>query len=408
MFEAFSKPLKTKIERIALISDVALGFGSPDISAMIDGLCEHFGAEGLLLQPDEVTKPFIDLEFQSNVRSVRILSNLPSWLNSWRWHFFREAGRELNRFKPDIVIAVGPTGYGASLALKHKPSLVLYYMLEMVSENPVYKELHMRGKGHIDCFLVPEVERFGIDFSAVAWKKDVPFERMALSASIDYPRPMISKSADQRNGKFIYFGSLHRKDTLLDGMLTSELDDVEIDFAGRPLGSEADRAKIAPRIASTPGKSYLGQLVPGALMNALPNYNFSLVTWRPEGSVARWHLPATKLYHSILAGVPVIAVPNPLNCFFINKYGIGLLLEDATNKSIISGLKAANAMIGTHEYHAMVERCKNLAEGDFAWSRQIRKIANLIQTTLNIKAEKIAQRRFGAKPSKTTDLEAAQ
>ncbi len=380
------------VRRIAVISDSALGFGSPDIAGLCDGLCEYFGAEGLLVQPDDLNRPMVDLTFKANVRSLRLFSILPTYTRSWRWSYFRLAAQAVDKFKPDIVVAVGPNGYGVTCALKRQPKLLVYYMLEMATTEPLYKEIHQAGNGHIDCYILPEVERHDYDFGQLYWKKDGPFERILLSAPIDYPNPIRPIPISRRNGKMIYFGHIHPEETLLDNLLTPELDAYPMDFFGRIGGS--DRAAIATRIAAAPGKTYRGLVTPPELAAVLPQYNYSLVTWKPEGSIARYHLPATKLYHSVLAGVPLIAVPNPLNSYYINRYGIGVLMRSATRDAFNTAIRQAAEMIGTDAYKEMVDRCLKTANGPFLWSEQVRRCARLVERQLDKKWDKLT----GAKP----------
>ena len=77
-----SKEKFGRVRKIAVVSDSALGFGSPDILGLCDGLCEHFGAEGLLIQPDDLNRPLVELNFKANVRSLRIFSLLPTYARS--------------------------------------------------------------------------------------------------------------------------------------------------------------------------------------------------------------------------------------------------------------------------------------------------------------------------------------
>lgn len=373
-----------KIERIAVISDSALGFGSPDIIGLADGLCAHFGAKGILVQPDDLNRPLVDIQFTADVRSIRLFSDLPTYTRSWRWNFFRLAARAVDDFKPDLVVVVGPNGYGASRALRFRPKLLVYYMLEMATTEPLYADLHKHyGNGDVDAYIIPDIERHNIDFGNLNWRKDIDFEGIYLTAPINYPVPIKPRPADDRNGKMIYFGHIHPEETLLDNMLTPQLNDCEIEFFGR-IG-DADRGVIANRIASTPGKAYRGLQTPEDLADTLPQFNFSLVTWKPEGNIARFHLPATKLYHSVLAGVPIIAVPNPLNAYFIQKLGIGLLMDGWSRRSFIDTLQQARAMIGTDAYRAMVDRCRVAAEKEFSWQRQVDRCAALVERSMQRK-----------------------
>lgn len=388
----------SNIERIAVISDSALGFGSPDIQGLADGLCKRFKAKGLLIQPDDINRPLIKLDFEADIRSTRVYSLLPTYTRSWRWDFFRQAGRLIDQFKPQLVVAVGPNGYGATRAMRHKPRILCYYMLEMVTHEPLFANLHeVGGNANIDCYIIPDAERFNIDFKYLNWKKDVPVDRIFLTAPIDYPRPMRSRSAEERNGKFIYFGSIHPTETLLDSMISPDFDDVPIDFYGRISGS--NRADVVNRISATPNKYYGGLAPPQELVDLLPQYNYSLVTWLPEGSVARYYLPATKLYHSIMAGVPVIAVSNPFNAYFIERYKCGLLLESWHKSSLQKTFQAAGEMRETDAYRTMVDNCKKLAEGAFNWESQVDRAENLVRTTLSKKW----QRRYGKNKAATND-----
>lgn len=385
----------TKIERIAVISDSALGFGSPDIIGLTDGLCKRFGAQGLLVQPDDINRPIVKLEFEADVKSLRLYSILPTYTQSWRWHFFRQAAKAVDDFKADVVIVVGPNGYGASRALKRRPKLLVYYMLEMITHEPLYADLHERGNDDIDCYIVPDIERHDIDFGALKWKKDVPIERILLTAAIDYPRPLQPLAHDKRNGALLYFGSIHPEETLLDNLLIPEFDETPIDFFGRISGS--NRAAVVNRITVTPEKTYGGLLSPSELAETLPRYLYSLVTWKPIGSVARYHLPATKLYHSVLAGVPVIAVPNPLNSYWIRKAGVGILLDSWNRAAFVSGLKSAIEMAGTDAYRQMVDNCRKVSEGEFLWSVQVERAAALIDRQIHKKwAQLYARKRRGA------------
>lgn len=390
----FSQAEFKTIRRVAVISDSALGFGSPDINALADGLCARFGAEGLLVQPDDINRPIVDLKFTRNVRSVRLFSILPTYTKSWRWLFFRRAAQEVDRFKPDLVVAVGPNGYGAAMAMRHKPRIMAYYMLEMATNDPLFAELHQLGVDRFDCFVIPDIERHVIDFTNMKWPKDVMFERILLTAPIDYPNKFKILPAGQRKKNFIYFGSIHPEETLLDSLIMPEMDPYNIEFYGRISG--VDRAAVADRISASPNKSYGGLLTPEEMAAALPEFRYSIVSWKPEGAVARYHLPATKLYHSILAGVPVIAVPNPLNSYWIGLLGCGILLDGWSRAAFVKGFRQALEMVGTEAYRVMVENCRAAAEGELVWETQVDRVAALISRTLDKKWIKRTRRRSAA------------
>jgi len=381
-----SKEKFGRVRKIAVVSDSALGFGSPDILGLCDGLCEHFGAEGLLIQPDDLNRPLVELNFKANVRSLRIFSLLPTYARSWRWSYFQQAGKALDKFQPDLVVAVGPNGYGGALAMRWKPKCMVYYMLEMATHELLYARLHEYGNARFDAYIVPDTERHAIDFGNLRWKKDVLVEPILLTAPIDYPNPLVPRPWDKRNGQMIYFGHIHPEETLLENMLGPELDDYLIEFYGRVGGSE--RAAVANRIASTPGKVYRGLATPEELAEVLPQFSYSLVTWKPVGHIGRYHLPATKLYHSVLAGVPVIAVPNPLNTYFIRRFGVGILMSSWSRRAFEEAISKAMQMVGTDAYREMVENCRKASETVFQWDRQVARAAALIEKALAKKWER--------------------
>lgn len=381
-----SKEAFSKVRKIAVVSDSALGFGSPDILGLCDGLCEHFGAEGLLIQPDDLNRPLVDLRFRANVRSLRVYSLLPTYTRSWRWSYFQQAGKALDKFQPDLVIAVGPNGYGGAMAMRWKPKCMVYYMLEMATIEELYARLHEYGNSRFDAYIVPDIERHAIDFGNLRWKKDVLVEPILLTAPIDYPDPLTPRAWNERNGKMIYFGHIHPEETLVDNLLSPELDDYPMEFFGRIGGSE--RAAIANRIASTPNKVYRGLATPPELAETLPQFAYSLVTWKPVGHVGRYHLPATKLYHSVLAGVPVIAVPNPLNTYYIRRLGVGILMDTWNRRAFNDAIAKAMATIGTDAYREMVDNCRKASETLFRWDKQVARAAALVKKALVKKWER--------------------
>lgn len=215
-----------------------LVFGSPDILGLCDGLCEHFGAEGLLIQPDDLNRPLVELNFKANVRSLRIFSLLPTYARSWRWSYFQQAGKALDKF---------PGGYRRGRRPErirrrtgHALEAQVHGLLHARTGNAwlLYARLHEYGNARFDAYIVHDTERHAIDFNNLRWKKDVLVEPILLTAPIDYPNPLVPRPWNKRNGQMIYFGHIHPEETLLENMLGPELDDYPIKILRARQGAE--------------------------------------------------------------------------------------------------------------------------------------------------------------------------
>lgn len=360
-------------KRVAVISDVSTGYGTPQILSLAQSMAKTWGAETLLLEPDEPDRPLVHLDAAKGVGLHRIYTASHPYSASGSTEFNVAAQVVLEKFKPDLLVFAAFLGSPVILKLKHKPSLIIYYGIEH-TDNLFLKEQKLFNlvSERIDIGIFCEENRALLDRPRLGLEKKPSV--ILYNGSLVSPSPL---SAKKRNKKFFYGGLIDPQRTFGDWFLDGPLDDYTIDMYGPIRGFNDVSASLRNLYERGSLVSYKGHVATGEpYFDLLKNYNYSIVIWVPDRESTLYAAP-NKFFDAIAAGVPPIVAPHPMCVKIVERYQCGLVMNAWTHDGIRSALDKALSIVGTSQYARMVEGCKR-AQVDLNWDAQFSKLKKSI------------------------------
>jgi hypothetical protein len=362
--------------RIIGISDVSLGYGSPEIPALFDVICERAGAQGLLLEPDEPDRPRSGLASRRPFLVERISSVLPSTTTAWRREFLRAARLRIEREHPDTLVIFGGANFLLLPSLRQRPRTVIYHAYEQIADlGPDDLNAHAAYLPDVDLVISPEPRRLAHDCSLLGvWPRKV----ISILNSADNVEPGLveRQRASDRNGRFLWSGALHRKRTFADYLWSDQLSAFGIDIFGRISDPETEVVKSA--IAGRPNLDWRGVRDGAELSAARARSAFSLVWWNPANSFGHLHLASNRFFSSIAAGVPPVCGPHPQCTTIARRYDCGIVLDDWSLDAVARGMTKAQSIFGGDRYGRLVENCVAAADADLGWPIQAEKVRSVL------------------------------
>jgi len=359
------------------ISDVSVGYGSPEVPALMDSICKTVGARGLLIEPDEINRPPIAMTWSPEFNLCRVMSKFPDHSPPWHRHFQASALREVERHKPDMLVIFGSSVFSSLMGLSFWPKCVVYHAYEFISNLSAHDlAAHHCLLSKCDLVITPEVERLIIDCEKV---RAHPTSMAAIYnvADVSYPSPIRRLPADQRNGRLVWYGTLHRTQAFADYFIMDEVRSFEFDLFGRITDPNAD--DVAAKISSTPNLRYFGVVSSEELNHRRAENTFSLVWWNPEMGPGAYYLASNRFFTSVQAGVPPICGPHPQCVDLVERYGCGLIMDDWSPTNFLRTLRIARRIYGTSAYREMVANCNHAADEEFNWEHQYKRIESRVK-----------------------------
>lgn len=370
---------------IAGVSDVSLGYGSPQIPAFLRSLCEHYGADaGYVFEPDQSGRPprhelFPDL----SIIRVPTMGN-PYQGEGW-FEYNAQVSRHLRELNPEVLVVFSPPVTPSLWAVRGRPQLSIYYMLESLSYyvaggryGNFLRQLHQQLEPYIDLAIYPEENRAAID---------APLGRLLkrpLAVMYNASRPMRESTQlvpiEQRLPRFLYSGSLDRQNSLAGYFLNDSLRSMPVDLYGPVSGSDADQ--LRQELAAAGGNLCYHGLVDADELDAVRRrYSFSLVLWAPNNQQQYYACP-NKFFEAIADGVPPISGPHPQCKMLLERYQCGILMEDWSFASFADAVKRASSIMGTAEHRQLIANCRRAAAEELNWDSQFHKVKRYIPAQL--------------------------
>lgn len=374
---------KNEISTIAVISDVSVGYGTPQIISIAKSLSQYFDAQGIILEPDQPERPPSDLEIE-RIDIKRFYTSTHPYALSGRYDYCLQVAQEIDKLKPDIIVLAAFVGAGALLTMKHKPKLIIYYGLEH-TDGTMWRELELMPliAPMIDIAIFPEEMRAQLDAPRLKLEKKPILILYNGSSSIVENLP-----ASKRNGRLFYGGLIHPDLTYGDWYMDGDLDKYPIDMFGLIDGYE-DKTKKLEKLATRASRiSYNGYVKGGSeLLNILRSYQFSIVAWTPVRESFKYAAP-NKFFDAIQAGVPIISAPHPMCKRLVERYGCGYIMEDWTLDAMKDSLSEASLSILRGEYSEIIEKNIPIAQADLCWDKQFEKVAHFLDHWDNTQSTK--------------------
>ncbi|MCH2174007.1 hypothetical protein MK489_24765 [Myxococcota bacterium] len=363
--------------RIIGVSDVSLGYGSPQIGAFMNSIADHFSTDAMILEPDEHSKkPVHRVGTHCSVKRIPLPTS--PFSTTGRRLYILNAARELDRQKPDLLVLFCSFTVPVLLRMKHRPKFTLYNAIESIAaygESDI--EIHRIVSDQIDLLVFPEENRAVHDIPR-AGLREIP---LAITYNAVNERTLREPTpASKRNGRFLYSGTLSRENTLAGYFLEDELQQLPIDLFGNVSGPDAE--DLSHRLsASEKALTYQGYIPAESLAVLREKYAFSLTLWAPINENQLYAAP-NKFFEAIAAGVPPITTPHPQCKMLIERYDCGLVAPDWSIEGLSSTLESARRIYGTPRYAELVANCARAVREELNWEAQFAKVQRLLPTAL--------------------------
>ncbi len=357
---------------IAVVSDVSIGFGSPQIPSMARALAEHYGMEAVIYEPDATGRA--PARLSSEVFTVRrVTTELSPYCAPGRIEYNLKVARELNATRPAVVVVFCTFCLPVLLHLKYRPQATIYHLIEMVS---AYGEIDARLNrclaGKLDLLIFPEENRARLDIGRCGFD-GVPM--VVMYNVSDAPLQEFVAPAE-RMPRFYYGGTLDRDMNLADHFVRKESSAMPIDIFGNVAGR--DKESLLAALESSVGAGrYCGYVNARELTRLRRSYSFSITMYSPHGEQTYYAAP-NKMFEAIADGVPPIAAPHPLCKTIIERYRCGILMQDWSFEKFLSAVTEATDLFGSDAYRRMVENCREAVRAELNWDTQFAKVKRLL------------------------------
>lgn len=366
--------------RILVVSDVSLGYGTPQILRAAESLASAFDADVLVLEPDEPERPAVDIRDHvstPDIRLKRIFTTTHPYASAGRVEFALAAAREVEAFKPSIILFCSDYGLPILLRIDPSKSLNIFYCLEEVHErpNPDWRPL----VAHCDLIIFPEANRAKLYYEIINGKRGGPEAIILFNAN--YER--VTAPPEKPIKRLFYGGSFHKEMTCAANFLEPKIASMPIDVYGLIRGFDDEMAVRRQMMGARGGIRYCGYLEADAkYFRLLSQYQYSIVIWNPVNSAQLYAAP-NKFFDAIACGTPPICAPHPQCVEVIRKWRCGLLLDDWSAEAMRSRLRQAIRMIGTDDHKEMVQNCLTAMQRELAWPVQFEKVLSAIRRRLD-------------------------
>lgn len=360
---------------ILTLSDVSVGYGTPQVVSISRSLAATYGAECLLLEPDQPERPPLRSLQIPGVRVERVYTATHPYTLSGQTEYCIAAAERIDREKPDVIVLCSFLGAGAILRMKHTPKCVMYYALEHTDDTRVReRSLFKAMADRIDVVIFPEENRAQLEKPRIGLEKKP--SAIVYNGSDKVPR---SKLHNKRNGSFFYGGLLHPEFTLSENYFSGGVDAYPIDLYGL-IDGYPDRDEPVRRLIERNSRvRYHGYLSGGDdFLELLSEYNYSIVMWAPINEAFLYAAP-NKLFDAIAAGVPPIAAPHPLCIKLIRRYRMGFLTGGWAPHDLKLALEVGRAAYLSGEFAEIIEHRLPIAAKELGWDAQFEKVIALLE-----------------------------
>jgi glycosyltransferase involved in cell wall biosynthesis len=353
--------------RIVAVSDVTVGYGSPQLPLLVESLARRYGAPATIIEPAQPELPpmhasFPDLAIRRIVTAEHPHSTLGRMEYVWR------AARLVNELGPEIFVICCTYCLPVAYRLKQRPKKVIYYSIESI---PFYGdfdiEMNRRAAPLLDVVIFPEENRAVLEigrcgFPGVA--KTVLYNVSGTGLQPVHNMP--------RNGRILYSGTISRTQTFADYYLSDKARSLPVDMYGSVrASSQAERDALRDQL--TAAGRYRGVLHAAELAETRKLYAYSIVAWNPDNENQLYAAP-NKFFEAITDGVPPIAAPHPQCKLLLDRYRCGILMADWSFDAFLKALRKAVDLYGGPEWQEMVANCARAVESELTWDAQFHKL----------------------------------
>jgi hypothetical protein len=355
--------------RIVTVSDVTLGYGSPQIPLLASSLGRFYTAEGKIIepaQPELAPRHGMFPGFEIHRIATADHPHSPVGRAEYVWR----ASKLVNSLQPDVLVISCTYCLPVLYRLHRRPRKVIYYSIESI---PFYGEfdveMNRRAASLLDVILFPEENRAALETGRCGFRGVPKIVLYNVNNRRKDTRPALP--LPQRNGRILYSGSISREQTFADYYLSEKIRNLPIDLFGPIKGSPSDKQSVISGISGS--LRYRGYITASELAALRPAYAYSIVAWNPNSENQLYAAP-NKFFESIAAGVPPIAAPHPQCKLILERYACGLLMPDWSFDAFVSTLHKAMDLYGSQPWLEMVENCARAVDAELTWDAQFDKL----------------------------------
>ena len=361
--------------RVAILSDVSVGYGTPQILRMAESFAKVFDADVHIFEPDQSERPPIDISTlvaTPRVSLTRIYTSAHPYRMEGRIEYCKHVASLLQSQNMNIVIF--STMYGVIIQSYIDLSGVykIFYGLEDADEHYSYLFPLVR---RCDMRIFPEENRRRIYSNRLdITDDDRPTLLFYNSNNHDSALP-----PNQRNNRLFYGGSFDRDKNFASYFFDSKISQMPIDVYGSVTGFD-DNASVAKSMAiDNNGLTYCGyRQSDDAFFQLLSRYLYSIVVWNPFREDYFYACP-NKFFDAIACGVPPICAPHPQCVELIRKWNFGILMDDWSFESFSNALTRALKAAGSDYYRELVYNCRRAMDEELSWDRQFEKLVPFVK-----------------------------
>jgi glycosyltransferase involved in cell wall biosynthesis len=352
--------------QIVCVSDVSIGYGSPQIPKLVEFLSQNYDAEAIILEPYDALKPAKqDLSTSYNIKTIPL--SLHPHTRGGRKEFIKKASEIVEQLKPDVLVICATYSLPVLFQLNSKPKFVIYYYLESIvtyGRNDI--EMNKKINQLVDLIIFTEENR-AVKFGEMCGFQNIPF-CIVYNCVNDLNNDIIPY--EKRNGKIIYQGTI-RKDAAIDYYFNKLIQSIPIDLYGN-----IDRSEYGKKLLSLQDNvKYHGYVDSEKLSQLRKFYIYSIVIWLPVSQNNLYASP-NKFFESIASGVPPITAPHPQCKAIVNRYSCGIVMNDWDFDSFIQAIKLGQYYYhkDRNEYENMVQNCMKAVKEELTWEYQMKKL----------------------------------
>ncbi|HUQ94583.1 MAG TPA: hypothetical protein VM120_23075 [Bryobacteraceae bacterium] len=355
--------------RIVAVSDVTVGYGSPQLPLLAASLKDYYDGEVKIVEP---VQPELAPRhgLYPGFEILRVATADHPHTPIGRMEYIWRAAKLVNAWKPDVLVICCTYTLPVLFRLKRRPSKVIYYSIESI---PFYGEfdieMNRRAAPLLDLVLFPEENRAVLEVGRCGFP-DVPKLVLYNTSNLRKDqRPALPP--EQRNRRILYSGTISRDQTFADYYVSEKVRALPIDLFGPVKGGDEDKRKITePTSGATRYRGYIGS---AELAAVRPLYAYSIVAWNPNVENQFYAAP-NKFFESIADGVPPVAAPHPQCKLLIERYGCGLLMADWSFETFLASLRRAMDAYGSPTWRQMVDGCARAVNAELTWDAQFDKV----------------------------------
>lgn len=365
------------MKNIVAVSDVPLGFGSPQIGLFLRSLREWQGGSVEVFEPTSAGVPWPVLDGIPGVRRYKVdLDGHDPHGREGRQRYVERVAASLNGFgKIDVLVCFCTYSLAVAALLDRRPVRTVYYATEMATlYGRLDQVLNAQGAKLFDVAVYPDEGRAAIEIARYGWH-DLPVAICHNVTRTGAERDEADFTRESTGEGLIYAGTIDPGQTMTGLFSRPELRGIPIELYGNlRFPTEAAGEEFLRSLPSN--VRYGGRLGRAEIASRRRTKRFSLVSWVPR-RLDQYYAAPNKFYEAMEEGVPSISLPYPQVKRACDRYACGLTSKDFSEDSLVAAILEGMALPpGGHE--ALIRGCRRAVETEFNWDTQFarfRKVA---------------------------------